>query len=914
MKTSEVRQRFVNFFQSKKHTFVPSSSLIPYQDKTILFTIAGMTQFKHCLTGEEKRDYKRATNSQKCVRAADLDDVGKDGRHLTFFEMLGSWSFGDYYKKEAIQWAYEFVKDELKLDLKNFWATVHHSDDEAYEIWKSLGVPENRIRRLGDKDNFWAMGPTGPCGPCSELYIDQGPSVGKCNDKTFDCKAGPGCDCDRYLEFWNLVFMQFNRQEDGTLLDLPIKSVDTGSGLERMAALVQGKTSAFDIDIFIEMKEAILKQAFPDKKLTDLNHEQAQAIHVIADHIRMLTFSLADGATFSNEGRGYVLRRVLRRAVRYAHLLTPSWNKKNSFLAPLVSVVVKEMGEFYTELPKNQKRIEESISLEELKFTVTLESGLQKLEQFFSEMLHQHEKTLSGSKAFILHDSFGFPFDLTKILCEEKKFYVDLDGFEKAMQEQKDRSREEAKFYQLDKDDSPWIYWNALNQTEDKKFNGYFLKPNLFLKETEYYSTEISKNQLKQIRLLKNKMFELIFSNTPFYPEGGGQVCDSGFIQCSSLSGDEEFEVINVIKTPSAIVHLLRYCNGSLVDNENVTLADFEKLFQNAKKWNALVDMKKRMSTARHHTATHLLHKALQVFLGDSVHQAGSLVTPQGLRFDFSYNKSLTEDDIFKIENLVNQEILKNIVVDTHEDINIDHSKTMGAQALFSEKYEDKVRVLQIGQFSVELCGGTHVQSTGEIGLFKILHEGSVTNGVRRIEAVAGFSFLEKYTEIQNYLSQTAKNLKCAEKEILSKIDQLKESNKETEKQIVSLRSRLANEKLNSLLQKAKILRHNISLISEIFYDDVTLDEVLILADKVKENPNKIGVFFVIQKGKGQLLVCVNPEVYKAHPDLSANFILKKIGEKLNGKGGGKPDFARGSFTNISLVKDIEVQLVTLVE
>lgn len=451
MKTSEIRDKFIQFFKAKQHTFVPSASTIPAGDQTILFTIAGMAQFKNCFTGDEIRPYKRATNVQKCIRASDLDDVGKDGRHLTMFEMLGSWSFGDYYKKEAIHWAYEFVRSEIKLDLSRFWATVYTSDDEAYQIWKDLGVPENRIVRLGDKDNFWAMGPTGPCGPCSELYLDQGESVGRCGEKNFPCQKGPGCDCDRYLEFWNLVFMQFERKADGSLHDLPMKSVDTGLGLERMAALVQGKTSAFDIDGFVSIKQNILNKAREHNKtlpenLSALDKGQQQNLNVLADHMRMLAFTLADGARFSNKGRGYVVRRVLRRAVRSAHKLVPDFNKHDSFLAQLAVYVVNELGDFYKELRQNILPIQTAIFEEEVKFNATLESGLAKFNTFVEIARQKQSTQLASAEVFILHDSFGFPVDLTAILCEEIGFTVDVAGFQAHMQEQQERSRDSAQF------------------------------------------------------------------------------------------------------------------------------------------------------------------------------------------------------------------------------------------------------------------------------------------------------------------------------------------------------------------------------------------------------------------------------------------------------------------------------------
>jgi len=890
MKSREVRQKFIEFFKQKNHTFVPSSSTIPVGDKTILFTIAGMAQFKDALTGVEKRPYARATNSQKCIRIGDLDDVGKDGRHCTMFEMLGSWSFGDYYKNNAISWAYELVKDVYKLPMDKLWVSVHDSDNEAAEIWNKTGMPKERIVRLGDKDNFWTMGPTGPCGPCTELYLDQGPELGKCDVKSFDCKAGPGCDCDRYLEFWNLVFMQYDKREDGTLEELPFKSVDTGSGLERVTALLQGKPSAFEIDSFEGIRAAILKRAqIPEARTA---HEK-ESLNVVCDHIRTLSFTLADGANFSAEGRGYVLRRVLRRAVRHAHRLNPSLPKSQSFLSDIVPAVVEEFGEFFPEVQQQQKRVQELIRNEEARFVATLESGLSKFQSFVNEARAQGRNMLMGEDVFVLHDTFGFPSDLTRVLCEESGMKADLEGFVRCMQAQKEKSRAEAKFYKFDQDDSPWVELNDLAQTALKTFAGYnFNAANARVGERAAYETQIPQKNIARVRQLKNKYFELWLAQTPFYPEGGGQVSDTGWVRAKLPDGSEaEFEVLDVRKSAAAIVHLLRHSEWSSEDAELLPQATLKQLF-NAP-ITALVDMKSRAATMRNHTATHLLHKALQVVLGEGVRQAGSYVGPDGLRFDFSHPSGMTREQIARVEELVNEEILKNTAVKTHENVKLDDAKKMGAMAIFDEKYEDAVRVLEVPGFSMELCGGTHVPATGSIGLFRITSEGSVTSGVRRVEAVTGAGVLEILSGLKQNLGTAAELLKCSEADVLDKVRTLRDGLKETERQLATVQSRLANSVVEQLVSQAVPLAANVRMVAA-QVDISNAQELELYADRIKEKGIEVVVVGAALEGKAMLLSAVKPDVTKTHKNLTAGNIIKQLSEKVDGKGGGRPDFARG--------------------
>ena len=890
MKSREVRQKFIEFFKQKNHSFVPSSSTLPVGDKTILFTIAGMAQFKDALTGVEKRPYVRATNSQKCIRIGDLDDVGKDGRHCTMFEMLGSWSFGDYYKKEAIEWAYELVKDVYKFPMEKLWVSVHHSDNEAAELWSKTGMPKERIVRLGDKDNFWTMGPTGPCGPCTELHLDQGPELGKCDVKGFDCKAGPGCDCDRYLEFWNLVFMQYDKKEDGTLEELPFKSVDTGSGLERVTALLQGKPSAFEIDSFEGIRSAILQRAQIPQARTA--HEK-ESLNVVCDHIRTLTFTLADGANFSAEGRGYVLRRVLRRAVRHAHRLNPSLPKGLSFLADIVPSVIEEFGEFFPEVQQQQKRVQELIRNEEARFVATLESGLSKFQSFVNEARAQGRNMLMGEDVFVLHDTFGFPSDLTRVLCEESGLKADLDGFVRCMQAQKEKSRADAKFYKFDQDDSPWIELNDIAQSDLKAFAGYkFNSANAKVADRAAHQIAVAATNVARVRQLKNKYFELWMAQTPFYPEGGGQVADTGWLRVKTADGSEtDFEVVDVRKSAAAIVHLLRNPEWSVEEAEVISPTTLKQMF--AQNITAFIDMKNRLATMRNHTATHLLHKALQVVLGEGVRQAGSYVGPDGLRFDFSHATGMTREQITLVEELVNEEILKNTAVKTHENVKLDEAKNMGAMAIFDEKYEDAVRVLEVPGFSMELCGGTHVPSTGSIGLFRITSEGSVTSGVRRIEAVTGLGVLDLLSGLKQNLGNAAEMLKCSEADVLDKVRTLRDGLKETERQLATVQSRLANSVVEQLVGKAVEVAANVRLVAA-QVDISNAQELELYADRIKEKGIEVVVVGASLEGKAMLLSAVKPDVTKAHKNLSAGNIIKQLSEKVDGKGGGRPDFARG--------------------
>jgi alanyl-tRNA synthetase len=690
--------------------------------------------------------------------------------------------------------------------------------------------------------------------------------------------------------------MQYDRKEDGTLEELPFKSVDTGSGLERVTALLQGKPSAFEIDSFEGIREAILKRAGIQSARTA---NEKESLNVVCDHIRTLCFTLADGANFSAEGRGYVLRRVLRRAVRHAHRLNPALPKGQSFLADIIPSVVQEFGEFFPEIAQQEKRIQDLIRNEEARFVATLESGLSKFQSFVNEAKAQGRNYLSGEDVFILHDTFGFPSDLTRVLCEESALTADLDGFLRCMQAQKEKSRADAKFYKFDQDDSPWVELNEIGQNDLKTFSGYgAFQPTSKDKERSVHAVAIAKNQIARVRQLKNKYFELWLSHTPFYPEGGGQVADQGWIQSTTDEGNEiEFEVVDVRKSAAAIVHLLRHAEWSSDEHEPLPTETLKNMFK--KDIVALVDMKNRIATMRNHTATHLLHKALQVVLGDAVRQAGSYVGPDGLRFDFSYPKAATREQLTHIESIVNEEILKNSPVKTHENVGLDAAKAMGAMAIFDEKYDDAVRVLEVPGFSMELCGGTHVPATGSIGSFRILSEGSVTSGVRRIEAITGTGVLEYIHSLKHNVSSLADALKCSEADISDRVRTLRENMKETERLLAAAQSKLANATIEQLVKNSIEVAPGVRAISSLL-DVASSSELELYADRLKEKGIEVVVVGANIDSKAMLLAAVKPEVAKAHKNLSAGNIIKQLSEKVDGKGGGRPDFARGGGTSPS--------------
>jgi alanyl-tRNA synthetase len=710
MLTSELRAKFLDYFSKNDHEVVDSSPLIPANDDTLLFTNAGMVQFKDVFLGSEKRPYKRATTTQRCIRAGgkhnDLENVGYTLRHHTFFEMLGNFSFGDYFKEEAIKLAWNFLTNELNLDKERLWISVFREDDEAAEIWSSIiGIDPKRIVRLDEEDNFWSMGDTGPCGPCSEIYYDHGEQY------KGTPPGSPGDEGDRFVEIWNLVFMQFNRDAKGELTPLPKPSVDTGMGLERVAAVMQGVNSNYETDLFLNLIKAS----------EEVIKSPGEASHkVIADHIRSVSFLIADGITPSNEGRGYVLRRIMRRGIRHGYKL----GAKEPFLYSLVEPLVREMESAFPMLASNQKQIEEIIHNEEKKFLETLDKGIEILEKEISNM---DSKVIPGDVVFKLHDTFGFPFDLTADIAREQDLKLDEAGFNKCMEEQVKNSKSASKFKgtQLD-----------LSSIDETKFLGYDRL------NAEGKILGLWNDDLRVDSATADKEYFLALDQTPFYAESGGQVGDQGKFSCSSGSG----QILDCIKQGKIFLHTIKIDEGAVKLGDKLKLA---------------VEPDKRAAAASNHSATHLMHAALKHVLGSHVEQKGSLVDASKLRFDFSHPKAVTKDEIKQIELLVNQHTLNNAEVKT-ELMKLDDAIASGAEAMFGEKYDDEVRVLSMSDgFSVELCGGTHVTRTGDIGMFIILSESSVSSGVRRIEAVTGSMAVELTLEITISTSSCSRNIKC---------------------------------------------------------------------------------------------------------------------------------------------------------
>ena len=835
MLTSELRAKFLEYFSKNSHEVVDSSPLIPANDETLLFTNAGMVQFKDVFLGSDKRPYKRATTTQRCIRAGgkhnDLENVGYTLRHHTFFEMLGNFSFGDYFKEEAIQLAWNFLTQELNLEKDKLWISVFREDDEAAEIWTSkIGIDPERIVRLDEEDNFWSMGDTGPCGPCSEIYYDHG--------EQFEGTppGSPGDDGDRFVEIWNLVFMQFNRDAAGELTPLPKPSVDTGMGLERVAAVMQGVNSNYEIDLFINLIKAseniIQSPGEPSHK-------------VIADHIRSVSFLIADGITPSNEGRGYVLRRIMRRAIRHGYKL----GAKQPFLHLLVEPLVKEMKSAFPMLASSQKHIEEIIHNEEKKFLETLDKGIEILEKEISRM---ESKVIPGDIVFKLHDTFGFPFDLTADIAREQDLELDDEGFTQCMKEQVKNSKSASKFKgnQLD-----------LSSIEETQFLGYDRL------NAEGKVLGLWNDDLKVDSAIPGKEYFLALDQSPFYAESGGQVGDQG--EFTSLNGSGQ--VLDCIKQGKIFLHKINIAEGSLKLDDTLKLSVASTL---------------RACAASNHSATHLMHAALKHVLGNHVEQKGSLVDASKLRFDFSHPKAVTKDEIKQIESLVNQHTLNNAEVKT-ELMQLDDAIASGAEAMFGEKYDDEVRVLSMGDgFSVELCGGTHVSRTGDIGMFTILSESSVSSGVRRIEALTGFKAVELMLEIRSQLQDVQGILNVGATQVSSKVEDLvrenkslKKGNKTKEKSTVDIKETIY-----------KINNFDLVLIEA---DTQNIQDLRQLVDSSKKSQSHRCVLILSHQDSKVVMVCGITE--DMQESLSANDVIQVISKASNGKGGGRKDFAQGA-------------------
>jgi len=863
MKAHEIRKKFLEFFEEKKHKIIPSSSIIPQDDPTLLFTSAGMVQFKEFFQAKDTLHlpYTRAVSCQKCLRAggkkSDLENVGRTPRHHSFFEMLGNFSFGDYFKQEAIDWSWEFTSGVLKMDMSNVWATVYLDDDEAFEMWKKY-LPEERIVRLGKKDNFWGpAGDTGPCGPCSELHIDLGVAMG-CGKP--DCK--PGCDCNRFLEFWNLVFTQYDMKADGMLVPLSKKNIDTGMGLERLASILQGVTNNFYTDLFtpiIRETEKILNVKY--------SKENETHFHIIADHVRTVTFAFSDGITPSNEGRGYVIRRILRRALRQAKILGYS----QPFMYKLSDVVVREMGGAYPELHEAAQHTQNLIKMEEERFLETLTTGMTLLDNEITGLKKANKISLPGETAFKLYDTFGFPLELTVEILEEHGLKVSEEEFKAAMEEQRKRGRES---------------WEG---TSDKKRFGYIVEKGLPPTDFLGYSMEESEAWLLYAHSDGEEM-HLVFDQSPFYGESGGQAGDIGTIR----GIDFEFTVTDTQKSDNSTIHIGRLVQGA------PHIGDIYML---------KVDVKRRKSIARNHTATHLLHKALKTVLGAHVNQAGSLVGPDRLRFDFTHTAGVTPEQLLDIERIVNESVRNNIEMTTLE-MAVDDAKKSGAMALFGEKYGKTVRVVSAGDFSKELCGGTHVRMTGEIGFVKILSESGISTGVRRIEAITGEAAFDHIIRGEAVLSNLSQRFKTDRHGIEEKIDRLFDHERELMKEIEKLKTKNASSSLDDIINSVQDINGIKTVAAEVQTGDPK-----IIRDMAQQVKDKFGssVVVILLGSDGEKVngvVMVSQDIIGT---IKAGDIAKVVSQELGGGGGGRPDMAQCGGKEIAKIASALQKAVALV-
>ncbi|MGM0773453.1 MAG: alanine--tRNA ligase [Pseudomonadota bacterium] len=872
MKTAELRQAFLDYFKQQGHTIVPSSSLVPADDPTLLFTNAGMNQFKDVFLGREERDYTRATTTQKCVRAGgkhnDLENVGYTARHHTFFEMLGNFSFGDYFKREAINFAWTFLTgdDWLELPKEKLWITIYASDDEAFDIWnQEIGVPADHIVRIGDNkgapyasDNFWQMGDTGPCGPCTEIFYDHGPEVAG------GPPGSPEEDGDRYIEIWNVVFMQYNRQADGEMLPLPKPSVDTGMGLERITAVLQGVHSNYEIDLMQDLLNAA------SDILGGVDTTEA-SLRVVADHIRSCAFLISDGVMPSNEGRGFVLRRIIRRAARHGNKL----GANQPFFYKLTAALVELMGDAFPQLVSSRKQVEKVLLQEEEQFAKTLDKGLRLLEQDIAELKGSE---IPGETIFTLYDTYGFPVDLTNDIARERGLTLDYEGYEKAMDRQRARARAASKF---------GMDYNAagLNIEGSTEFTGYE-----HIDGHETIRTVIVDGNEKNAQAGDEAV--VVLERTPFYAESGGQVGDTGLLTWSG----GRFKVTDTQKEGSNHLHIGTVIEGELFPGLEV---------------DARIDHARRERTKKNHSATHLMHAALRKVLGEHVTQKGSLVDPDKLRFDFSHFEPVTPEQLREIEHQVNEQILDNTPVQT-EITDMEQAQAKGAMALFGEKYGDTVRVLSMGSedYSVELCGGTHVARTGDIGLFRITSESGISSGVRRIEAVTGFGALEWVEETEQTLREAAKLVKGSRESLVEKVQQTLDRNRQLEKDINALQAKLASSAGTDLAGSAVEVGGLKVVASEM--EGADRKALMETADQLK---NKLGkgvvVLASVEDGKVTLVAGVTKSDTGR---IKAGDLMKHLAEQVGGKGGGRPDMAQGGGSDPSRLADALAEVPAWVE
>jgi alanyl-tRNA synthetase len=853
MTGNDIRKLFLDYFEKHQHRIVRSSSLVPQEDPTLLFINAGMVQFKRVFLGEDKRDYvRRATTSQKCVRAGgkhnDLENVGYTARHHTFFEMLGNFSFGDYFKEGAVEFAWDLLTNGYGLPADKLWASVYLDDDDAYDLWqKNIGLPEDRIVRLGEEDNFWAMGDTGPCGPCSEILIDRGEEFG-CGRP--ECTAG--CDCDRYLEIWNLVFMQFNRDESGKMTPLPKPSIDTGLGLERMVSIIQDVPTNYDTDL---LRPIIAKaEELAEKRLGDA-HETDVAMKVIADHSRAAAFLIGDGIMPSNEGRGYVLRRIMRRAIRYGRNL----GLNRPFLSETAKVVFETMKPAYPELSEASAFITNIIKNEEVRFLETLDTGMNVLNDTLADIRARGQNQVPGDIIFKLYDTFGFPVDIVQDVVRDEKMELDMDGFDQAMDVQRARSRSVTAF-----DSVSEAYKNLSAQGIKPEFVGY----NSLSSDSKILVMVADGEEITDA--VEGQEIEVVTEDTPFYGESGGQVGDTGTITGENF----ELEVLDTVKDPTGlIIHKARVILGNIHKGDTVSL---------------MVDVAKRAATALNHTATHILHAVLRQVLGDHVKQAGSRVAAERLRFDFTHFSLIDSDTLETIENLVNQRIRQNIPTDIAE-MDAEDAFKSGATALFEEKYGDRVRVVALTDFSKELCGGTHTERTGNIGLFKIVSESSIASGVRRIEALTGESALAFVQQTARVLNDTAHLLKDKARAVPARVKKMQTDLKAFEKEVEQLQTRLATEATEDSPDVVRAVNGIKVMAKKVAVD--TPAALRNLADQLKD---KIKSGIVVLGGtagtKAMLIVVVTQDLTDRY---HAGNIIKEIAAEVGGRGGGRPDMAQ---------------------
>ena len=864
MGLNEIRSKFLKFFESKDHYLKESASLVPQNDKSLLLINSGMAPLKNYFAGVEVPPSVRMTTCQKCIRTGDIENVGKTARHGTFFEMLGNFSFGDYFKEQSISWGWEFVTQHLNIPEEKVWVTVYEEDDEAFGIWENqIKIPKERIVRLGKDDNFWEIG-IGPCGPCSELYFDRGEEYG-CDN--LDCK--PGCDCDRYLEFWNHVFTQFNRDEEGNYGQLEHKNIDTGMGLERMACIMQDVDTIFDVDTIKHILNTVEKMAnveYGKGGKTDVS------IRIITDHIRAVSFLVADGVLPSNEGRGYVLRRLLRRAARHGKLL----GIKENFLYKLVDEVIKVSGEAYPELVEKESYIKKVIRIEEEKFNETIEQGMEILASYIADLKKNGETTLSGENAFKLYDTYGFPIDLTQEILEEEHLSIDEEAFNEEMNKQRERARSA----RGNMDGESWKEdpLSKLDFSVASTFEGYFE-----LENSGIIKAIVKDNELVDSAVAGDKVI-VVLDKTTFYPEGGGQAGDAGLLV--NKNEDIVVEVIDTKKGANNTIKHIGIVKSGLINT--------------GEKLSTIVDKEIRMASARNHSATHLLHKALKEVLGEHVNQAGSLVTSERLRFDVTHFEAITKEELKVIEEKVNDVILESLNI-TCENMSINDAKNKGAMALFGEKYGDEVRVVSMGDYSIELCGGTHLTNTSQIGMFKILSEGGVAAGVRRIEAITGRAVYNYLKEKEEIISNVCSNLKTKEDSLSQKVTSLIEENKSLSKELHDMKTKMSLQAVDSVLD-SKLDVNGVNLVTTKFegMDMNTLKEV---ADNLRDKLVS-GVVVLANTTDDKLNLVATATKDAVDKGVHCGNIVKSIAQIAGGKGGGRPNMAQAGAPDVSKVDE----------